>query len=238
MAITFSQKLTDLYYLFDKYNRGLDPIYDNNFKEYLASQTTAEDLVKCIYTFGFEIRDLPLNQYEDHVETLLTLIEEQYILHSEEIENDLKLKTIYNIGLINCYLYFCKQKDNLTSSVLREDTSIDVNKLNTAYFDIAPVATDTIPTLTDQIKSVNQSIGYLKKALNLCSETIDFSTGIYTYHLIRMFEYIFSVFDFYKVENNDVPIDLDSFYVFSDQLDDNSTLWLELEKQIKSKHDL
>ena len=238
MVTTFSQKLTDLYYLFDKYNRGLDPIYENNFKEYLVSQSTAEDLVKCIYTFGFEIRDLPLGMYEDHVETLLTLISEQYEKFKEEIESDTKLKTIYNIGLINCYLYFCKQKDTLTPNTLASESGLDVNRINKAYFNIADNTVETSPTLVDQIKSVNQSISYLKKALSLTSSTLDISNGIYTYHLIRIFEYIFSVFEFYKVENNDVPIDLDSFYVFSDQLDENSTLWVELEKQIKSKHNL
>lgn len=236
---TFSQKLTDIYYLFDKYTRNLDPIYDTKFKEYLNQQPSVLDFVKTVFTLGFEVRDLPLDEFEDDVENLLTLITKAAI--NFDIEADPLHKTIYNIGIINCYLYFCLQRDAYITGVAEAKPRVQVNTLNTDTFELVLPETTILedsPHAINQVKNIKQSVEYLRKALKLASETLEISTGIYTYHLYRIFDYIFSVFEYYKVENNNLPVDLDSFYVFSDQLEDDSPLWLELEKQIKSKYNI
>ena len=96
-----------------------------------------------------------------------------------------------------------------------------------------------LPEATNSIKTVdiNRSVEFLRKATKLTAETMDISKGIYTYHAIRTFEYIFDIFRNYIVDNDNKPIDLDSFYVFSDQLD-SEELWLELARQMKVKYGL
>ena len=54
---------------------------------------------------------------------------------------------------------------------------------------------------------------------------------------MRTLEYIFSVFLNYNVDNNNIPVDLDSVYVFIDQLD-NDNIWYELARQMKLKYKL
>lgn len=234
--MTISQKLTDIYYLFDKYQRDFDPIYEDSFKNYLLDQATAEDFVKCIFTIGHEVRDQPLNSFEDHVEHLLNIIQEVSEKYKEDINNDSVLQSIYNLGIINIYLYFCKQSE--LSAAPTSSLSIDPNLLTNEFFEFKKAPSTVQNRSLNTLKNVKQSVSYLKKALILASETLDISTGIYNYHTIRCLNYIYSAFEYYKVENNNIPVDLDSFYVFSDQLTDNSPLWTELEKQIKNKYNL
>ena len=235
--MTFSQKLTDMYYIFEKYTKGLDPVYDDKFKNYLAEQPSALDFVKCIFMLGYEIRDLPLNSFEDQVEHLIKLIETISVSFLEEIDSDNNLKTIYNIGLINLYLYFCKQ-----SSIAAEEatpvTSIDTSLLTEEFFEFKTPEIQANKKVVNTLKNVNQSVSYLQKALILSTDTLDIAKGIYMYHVMKSLDYITSAFQYYKVDNNNIPIDLDSFYIFSDQLDLESPLWIELEKQIKTKYDL
>ena len=125
------------------------------------------------------------------------------------IENDLKLFSMYNIGLANMCLYFCE----------RVGFKNDIN------------------LTTGRILDINKSIFYLRKSLTLMEKTIDIAPGLYLHQCIRTLEYIFSVFLNYNVDNNNIPVDLDSVYVFIDQLD-NDNIWQELARQMKSKYNL
>lgn len=209
--MSFSNRLTELYEIMQQSQGSLSFVGTEEFKKYLTDMT-AKDFVESIFVYGYEIRDESPGEYNTYVLQFLDVINEIYQEHfKNEVEADNKLKVILNIGLINMYLYFCK-RSGLGQTVNIIDDGI--------------------------IKNVNQSVDFLKRATILANQTIDISTGIYTYHVIRAFDYIFSVFDNYRVDNNNIPIDLDSFYVFSDQLAEDSTLWLELVSQIKNKYGL
>ena len=234
--MTISQKLTDIYYIFERDSRGLDPVYDDNFKNYLGDQGSALQFAKCVFMIGYEVRDQPLNAFEDHIEHLIKLVETTAVPYLEEIAADDKIQSIYNLGLINMYLYFCKSSD--ISEQTTSTPSIDTSLLNEEYFEFKEQPKQTSKRTLNELKNVNQSVTYLKKALILSSNTLDISKGIYTYHTLKCLDYINAAFEYYKVDNNDVPIDLDSFYVFTDQLEDDSPLWIELEKQIKVKYGL
>ena len=146
-------------------------------------------------------------------------IEEKF---KEDIQNDNEGKVKINIGLINIYLYFCQREP------LKISPSLSISG------DFIP---PTYKTFSNIKADIDLSVGYLQKAVQLATETIDIAEGIYLYNTIRLFEYIFSVFEYYKVDNDNVPIDLDSFYVFNDQLD-NDEFWNELTRQIKIKYDI
>lgn len=45
---------------------------------------------------------------------------------------------------------------------------------------------------------------------SLMEKTIDTAPGLYLHQCIRTLEYIFSVFLNYNVDNNNIPVDLDS----------------------------
>lgn len=211
--MSFSNQLTELYQLLKRSNDSLDYIYTEDFSDYLGN-LTVQQFVNSVFVYGFEVRDELTGSMDSEMLKLLELLAEKYNnVFKEQIEADDTLQSIYNIGITNIYLYFCKREDLATS----ENPLLGGDQAQAKILDI------------------NRSVDFLRQATKLASATLDISKGIYHYHVIRIFEYIFSIFEFYKVDNNDKPIDLDSFYVFSDQLN-SSELWVELARQIKVKY--
>lgn len=225
--MSFSGQLTDLYHLLKNSNGSLDHVYTKEFETYLRS-LTVEKFVDSVFVYGIELRDELLGSIDSEVLALISLINTIYEdTFKDPIESSNKLQTIYNIGTINMYLYFC-EREKLTTSALYD------NKELISYVEKTEPNLLNSDNITENL-DINRSVDYLRRATKLASETLDISKGIYFYHVIRIFEYIFSIFENYKVDNDNKPIDLDSFYVFSDQLEDVS-LWNELARQIKIKH--
>ena len=206
--MSFSTKLTEMYNLMLENNGSLEIVFSPKFKEYIESLST-KDFVEAVYVYGHEIRDEDIGMYDTHTNQLLSVVESTYkAKHEDVILKDNELLTIYNLGLTNIYLYFCK-RSGLGQTIHDYDYGI--------------------------IKNVNESVNFLKKATKLNSSTIDIAKGVYLYNSIKIFDYIFSVFENYKVFNDNKPIDLDSFYVFHDQLY-NTEIWDELASQMKNKY--
>lgn len=207
--MSFSQKLTDMYNLLQQTNGSLEIVNSNIFKDYIES-LSPKDFAEAVFVYGSEIRDEDAGTVDNYVSALMSTIEDLYKnKHKEEIENDLKLFSIYNIGLANMCLYFCERVG------FKNDISLT----------------------SGRILDINKSIFYLRKSLSLMEKTIDTAPGLYLHQCIRTLEYIFSVFLNYNVDNNNIPVDLDSVYVFIDQLD-NDNIWYELARQMKSKYNL
>lgn len=224
--MSFSSQLTDLYHILKNSNGSLDHVYTKDFEVYLQS-LTLEKFVESVFVYGTEVRDEDLGTMDSEISKLISLVQNMYeTKFKEDIDSDLKLKSIYNIGIINMYLYFCEREQLQPQTYQTEELKNYIAKNNPDKF-------NQIKTL-DKV-DINRSVDYLRKATNLASETIDIAKGIYFYHVMRIFDYIFSIFENYKVSNDNKPIDLDSFYVFSDQLDSND-LWNELARQIKLKY--
>lgn len=224
--MSFSSQLTDLYHILKNSNGSLDLVYTKDFEVYLQS-LTLEKFVESVFVYGSEVRDEDLGTMDSEISKLISLVQNMYeTKFKEDIDSDLKLKSIYNIGIINMYLYFCEREQLQPQTYQAEELKNYIAKNN-------PDKLNQIKTL-DKV-DINRSVDYLRKATNLASETIDIAKGIYFYHVMRIFDYIFSIFENYKVSNDNKPIDLDSFYVFSDQLDSND-LWNELARQIKLKY--
>lgn len=225
--MSFSGQLTDLYHLLKNSNGSLDHVYTKEFETYVRS-LTVEKFVDSVFVYGIELRDELLGSIDSEVLALIFLINTIYEdTFKDSIGSSDKLQTIYNIGTINMYLYFC-EREKLTTSALYD------NKELISYVEKTEPNLLNADNITENL-DINRSVDYLRRATKLASETLDISKGIYFYHVIRIFEYIFSIFENYKVDNDNKPIDLDSFYVFSDQLEDVS-LWNELARQIKIKH--
>ena len=224
--MSFSSQLTDLYHILKNSNGSLDHIYTKDFEVYLQS-LTLEKFVESVFVYGAEVRDETLGTIDSEISKLISLVQNIYeTKFKEDIDSDTKLKSIYNIGIINMYLYFCEREQIQPQSYQTEELKNYIAKNN-------PDKLNQIKTL-DKV-DINRSVDYLRKATSLASETIDIAKGIYFYHVMRIFDYIFSIFENYKVDNDSKPIDLDSFYVFSDQLESNE-LWNELARQIKLKY--
>lgn len=216
--MSFSNQLTELYHILKNSNGSLDHVYTKDFEVYLQS-LTLEKFVDSVFVYGTEVRDESLGTIDSEISKLISLLQNIYeTKFKEEIDSNNKLKSIYNLGIINMYLYFCEREQIQPQNIQTEALKEYISRNN--------------PTKLDQIKTldkvdINRSVDYLRKATSLASETIDIATGIYLYHFMRIFDYIFSIFENYKVDNDNKPIDLDSFYVFSDQLESNE-LWNEL----------
>lgn len=224
--MSFSSQLTDLYHILKNSNGSLDHVYTKDFEVYLQS-LTLEKFIDSVFVYGTEVRDETLGTMDSEISKLINLIQNIYeTKFKEDIDSDDKLKSIYNIGIINMYLYFCERDQIQPHSYQTEELKNYIAKNN-------PSKLDQIKTL-DKV-DINRSVDYLRKATSLASETIDIAKGIYFYHVMRIFDYIFSIFENYRVDNDNKPIDLDSFYIFSDQLDSND-LWNELARQIKLKY--
>lgn len=207
--MSFSQKLTDMYNLLQQTNGSLEIVNSNIFKDYIES-LSPKDFAEAVFVYGSEVRDEEAGTIDNYVLALISTVEDLYKnKHKEEIENDLKLFSIYNIGLANMCLYFCERVGFKNDIVLTSGRILDINK----------------------------SIFYLRKSLSLMEKTIDAAPGLYLHQCMRTLEYIFSVFLNYNVDNNNIPVDLDSVYVFIDQLD-NDDIWYELARQMKSKYKL
>lgn len=229
--MSFSKQLTDLYHLIKNSGDSLEYVYSKDFENYLMD-LNVQQFVDSIFVYGYEVRDDLLGTIDSEILKLLELLDKVYnSKFKTEIESSDKLRTIYNLGIINIYLYFCEREELITDSVDYNDSL----KLYLAEKEpnlLLPEGTNSIKTV-----DINRSVDFLRKATKLTAETMDISKGIYTYHVIRTFEYIFDIFRNYIVDNDDKPIDLDSFYVFSDQLD-SEELWLELARQMKVKSGL
>lgn len=224
--MSFSSQLTDLYHILKNSNGSLDHVYTKDFEVYLQS-LTLEKFVESVFVYGTEVRDETLGTIDSEISKLISLVQNIYeTKFKEDIDSDTKLKSIYNIGIINMFLYFCEREQIQPQSYQTEELKNYIAKNN-------PDKLNQIKTL-DKV-DINRSVDYLRKATSLASETIDIAKGIYFYHVMRIFDYIFSIFENYKVDNDNKPIDLDSFYVFSDQLESNE-LWNELARQIKLKY--
>lgn len=198
-----------MYNLLQQTNGSLEIVNSNIFKDYIES-LSPKDFAEAVFVYGSEIRDEDAGTVDNYVSALMSTIEDLYKnKHKEEIENDLKLFSIYNIGLANMCLYFCERVG------FKNDISLT----------------------SGRILDINKSIFYLRKSLSLMEKTIDTAPGLYLHQCIRTLEYIFSVFLNYNVDNNNIPVDLDSVYVFIDQLD-NDNIWQELARQMKFKYNL
>lgn len=93
----------------------------------------------------------------------------------------------------------------------------------------------TIDELTPEMMPILEDIVFnLKKCLIILDEIQPLAKGIMSYYVDQCFDYVFAALDKVRVDNNNLPIDLDSAYVFSDQLDSDD-LWHELIRQIKAK---
>lgn len=227
--MSFSKQLTDLYHLLNVSNQSLEYVYTQDFDKYLRG-LSAEDFASNTFVYGYETRDIPLGSMDDEVLKYLELNDKIYKEKFEDqFKSDDKLMTIYNIGLINSYLYFCEREEILTEAPNYNETLKNYLSEKKSDYVLPSESSIDIKTL-----NVNRSVEFLRKATKLSSDTMDISKGIYTYHVIRAFEYIFSIFSNYIVNNDNKPIDLDSFYVFSDQLESDE-LWLELARQMKVK---
>lgn len=220
-----SQSLTEMYHLLSRNNFSLDYIFKLEFKEYLL-KLDAPEFVSNVFVYGFEVRDEEPIQIKTEVIKLLEVIQECYEeKFKDTVESDDSLLVKYNLGLINSYLYFCQRQDTITEPPVSKEVL-----LNSNFVQIR----DDVPKDFSSETDINLAINYLRMATKLADETINIAKGIYLYHTIRAFEYIFEVFMNYSVDNDNKPIDLDSFYVFSDALDSND-LWLELMRQNKNR---
>lgn len=220
-----SKSLTEMFHLLNQNDFSLDYIFKPDFMEYLLN-LDAPNFVSNVFVYGFEIRDADQGELVNECSQLIETIEECYEhKFKEEVEANDYLLTQYNLGLINIYLYFCQREQPLTGK-----PSINTDLYVSDYVEVK----DTTENDPSKTANINQAINYLKKATKLADTTINIAKGIYLYHTIRVFNYIFEVFMNYSVDNNNKPIDLDSFYVFSDALD-SDVLWLELMRQNKNK---
>ena len=198
-----------MYNLLQQTNGSLEVVNSKIFKDYIES-LGPKDFAEAVFVYGSEVRDEEAGTIDNYVLALIATVEDLYKnKHKEEIENDLKLFSIYNIGLANMCLYFCERVGFKNDIVLTSGRILDINK----------------------------SIFYLRKSLSLMEKTIDAAPGLYLHQCMRTLEYIFSVFLNYNVDNNNIPVDLDSVYVFIDQLD-NDNIWYELARQMKLKYKL
>ena len=217
--MSFLSKLTDLYYYIKNSNQSLDFLYSSGFKDYLYS--SAKDFVEIVYVCGFEVRDEEHNTIDKPLKYFIDLALEGRKKFNEEIENNRQFLMKYNIGLINCYLHFCQREPlELTPSI--RFNSIENN----------PIEVESKPNVLIDIDS---SVDYLRQACMLADETISLAKGVYLYEAYRTWDYIFSIFQNYKVDNDNIPPDLDSFYVFQDSFYDKD-IWEELKKQMKVKY--
>ena len=95
--MSFSQKLTDMYNLLQQTNGSLEIVNSNIFKDYIES-LNPKDFAEAVFVYGSEIRDEDAGTVDNYVSALISIIEDLYKnKHKEEIENDLKLFSIYNI---------------------------------------------------------------------------------------------------------------------------------------------
>ena len=107
--MSFSQKLTDMYNLLQQTNGSLEIVNSNIFKDYIES-LSSRDFAEAVFVYGSEVRDEDAGTIDSYVSSLISTAEDLYKnKHKEEIENDLKSFSIYNIGLANMCLYFCER---------------------------------------------------------------------------------------------------------------------------------
>lgn len=224
--MSFSNQLTEMYHLLKNSGDSLEFIYTSDFTNYLQNLNTQE-FVNSVFVYGFEIRDETLGTIDSEALKLLEIVSSVYLTHEDALKADDQLMSIYNIGILNIYLYFCERRALVSQPINPELYNYTANSDSA----VSPVNN----TLSVADIDINRSVNFLRLATKLASDNMHLAKGIYLYHTMRIFDYIYSVFDNYKVDNDNKPIDLDSFYVFSDQAD-SMELWNELARQIKAKY--
>lgn len=206
-------KLTDLYYFIKKANGDPSSLLE---KEYFLSYITncsTKDFCEAVFCYGMELRDF--EDYSNVLIQFINILNVEFEKRKEEILANPNLHSMYNIGLANLRFYFCKRTGfNITSLQLEEEDFSDDSQFN-----------------------VELSVLYLRESLRLLSAIINKAQGLMFYQAIKSLDYAWNILDNYRVNNGDIPIDLDSAYVFLDQLD-NDEIWIELIKQMKSKYNL
>lgn len=211
--MTISQKLTDLYTLInmkteDPYSIVEDPV----FRNYLDT-STASDFCDTVIVYGFEVRDLEFGVYDKYVVTLKSIFEEfAENKFKEDLESNEELQTKYRLGMANLLLSFCKRSGLAETLVDLEEGDVE-------------------------IKDVEFSVNCLREAIVLLEKNMDTAKGILLYQTIKTLDYAWDVLNNYRVDNDNKPIDLDSAYVFQDQLP-NGDLWEELIFQMRKKYNL
>lgn len=211
--MTISQKLTDLYTLInmkteDPYSIVEDPV----FRNYLDT-STASDFCDTVIVYGFEVRDLEFGVYDKYVVTLKSIFEEfAENKFKEDLESNEELQTKYRLGMSNLLLSFCKRSGLAETSVDLEEGDVE-------------------------IKDVEFSVNCLREAIVLLEKNMNTAKGILLYQTIKTLDYAWDVLNNYRVDNDNKPIDLDSAYVFQDQLP-NGDLWEELIFQMRKKYNL
>lgn len=208
MAI--SQRLTDYWHFLQEANYDPSFISNPKFLDYLKDLDT---LSFCEYVLmvGFELRDVEFGSLDGPLEEVIDLFEKHKIERESEFTEDI-YTVMYNLGLANLHMYFCKRSGfNITSVDLDHDDAL------------------TIP--------IKDSIEHLKQSLILLSEALDLSKGLFHYQVIQCLDYAWAILDNYKVNNDNKPIDLDSSYIWLDQLPDGY-LWEELSDQMRKKYNL
>lgn len=208
-----TNKLTDLYYLL-QINKD-DPysvVFQDSFRNYLLDQTP-RDFCLSVMVYGFEVRDIEFKTYERYVLGLESVVSEVYnTKFKNTIDFDEELFPIYAIGMANLYMFFCKRTGyNTTNLGLDEDNATMI--------------------------SLAQSIDYIRKAMMLLDDAMNMAKGLYLYQTIKSLDYLWSVLENYKVENNNIPPDLDSSYIWVDQVPDGE-LWDELVVQMRKKYQI
>ena len=120
--MSFSKQLTDLYHLLKNSGDSLEYVYSKDFENYLMD-LNVQQFVDSIFVYGYEVRDDLLGTIDSEVLKLLELLDKVYTTKFKtEIESSDKLRTIYNLGIINIYLYFCEREELVTDAVDYNDS--------------------------------------------------------------------------------------------------------------------
>lgn len=207
------ERLTDLFHLLKKV--GDDPsklLESEAFTSYVRDLDN-KSFSEAVFCFGFEVRDL--EGYNSYVSELISLLKSEFDKRKEDIGKDLDSLVMYHIGMANLNFYFCKRTGfNTTIVTLDEEEYSD-----DSFFDI------------------KHSVACLREAITLLSEVLSHANGLLLYQAHRSLDYAWSILENYKVSNSNNPPDLDSSFVWTDQLY-RDELWSELVSQMRTKYGL
>lgn len=98
----------------------------------------------------------------------------------------------------------------------------------------------TIDRMTSEIanSSLLEDIVFnIRECLVLLDQIHGKATGVLSHQVQRQYEYVFKAIEAILVDNNNVPPDLDSIYVFADPSQfENDYIWHEIIKQLRAKY--
>lgn len=207
--MSISGRLTDLYHLAVPVEGSASVVDLDEFQQYLE-RLDEKGLAEFAFMAGNEVRDLEFGSVDGYINKLLVKL-----LALEPQWEDANNKCLYQLGIANLHLYYCKRSGYNNPVILEtEDQNLPM-------------------------KSVKTSLNHLREALRMLSILMDEAKGLVLYQTIKALDYAFDVLYNYRVDNGNKPVDLDSSYIYIDQLGiGDNDLWDELEAQMKKAYGL